>query len=234
MCLRRHTRADQTGISLQTVVAGLPLWIWSILAVGLLCVFVGGLTLIGLLGQKPTQAAGPNTPVLNGPPAARLVANNPRRGPPAVSGPRVPQRAEKDPEDRKVYLADLAEFDAGGFPRGWGFGKNGDVGDPFHGRIKADAHPYNKALGMHPGEHTYSAVKYRIAPAEVFQVLAGMEDQSTPTLPGDFFFEVLGDGRSLWKSKAVRERGPFQICRVKVEKVQVLELRSPCSVGSLQ
>jgi hypothetical protein len=216
---------EERPLGPQTVVAGLPLWIWGGLAVGLLFLFVGGILLIASLAQKRAPAAGPNTPA--GSPAAQ-------RGQPAPSGPRVVAPAEKDPEDRKVYLSDLPEFDTGGFPAFWGFGKNGDLGDTWHNRLKADAHSYSKGLGMHPAEHTYSRVKYRIEPAEVFQALAGMDDSASATLQGDFFFEVVGDGQTLWKSKPVRDRGQFQNCRVSVKGVQVLELRvyAPSSGGN--
>jgi hypothetical protein len=41
-------------------------------------------------------------------------------------------------------------------------------------------------------------------------------------------FEVIGDGRSLWKSEPVTKIETFQTCVVKVEKVRTLTLRVHC------
>jgi hypothetical protein len=41
-------------------------------------------------------------------------------------------------------------------------------------------------------------------------------------------FEVLGDGKSLWKSEPVTVIDTFQTCAVKVEKVKTLTLKVHC------
>jgi hypothetical protein len=41
-------------------------------------------------------------------------------------------------------------------------------------------------------------------------------------------FEVLGDGKSLWKSEPVEKIGTFQECKVNIDKVKTLTLRVSC------
>jgi serine/threonine protein kinase len=185
-----------------------PLWLWGMVGFGALLLFVGSAVLVGVLLSRATQAGAPGAVAASGP-----------------SGPRVPQLAVSDPEERKVYLSDLPEMEVGSFPILWSFGKNGHINGPSSSLIAVESKTYAKALGMHPPQNSYSMVKYRIEPAEVFQALAGMDDSAAPTLGGDYYFEVLGDGRSLWKSKPVRDRGAFQDARVNVANVKVLELR---------
>lgn len=217
----RRPRRDKLPPSpLENVVGGLPVWIWGVIGLGLLLVFVGGVTFVGLLASSP-RTTGPNPN-----PATSSLPLRPQPAVrSAVSTPRVIEPAVTDPEHRRVYLSDLPEFDLGAFPVFWAFGKNGRFGGAFDKPIRADGRDFAHALGMHPNEHTFSTVKYWVEPAEQFQALAGFDDSADEKLQGDFLFEVLGDGKSLWRSKPVHERGPFQDCRVKLDGVRTLELR---------
>ena len=41
-------------------------------------------------------------------------------------------------------------------------------------------------------------------------------------------FEVLGDGKSLWKSKPVAKLDMYETCELKIDKVKTLTLRVSC------
>jgi len=48
-------------------------------------------------------------------------------------------------------------------------------------------------------------------------------------IPGSALtFEVLGDGKSLWKSKPINKRDVFEECEISLDKVKVLTLRVHC------
>jgi regulation of enolase protein 1 (concanavalin A-like superfamily) len=188
-----------------------PVWLWAVLGGGAVILLVGFLGLIGLLTDRPSPAEG------------QFEVRSPP--PPQPPAPRLVRPAVIDPDQRRVYLSDLPEFDVGSFPPAWSFGKNGKLGDPWSGKISVDQRLFPKALGMHPPEHFFSSVKYRIHPADTFQALVGMDDSAEVNLPGEFAFEVLGDGATLWKWKTERRRGPVRDCRLSVKSVQVLELR---------
>lgn len=141
-------------------------------------------------------------------------------GSPASVGNAVP--------DSRVYLSDLPEFDVRPVPPGWRFGKNGALGglpgEP--PRVVVRGRLYDKALSTHPPANTYGGVKYRIAPAVSFRTQVGIADSApVPAIQGELTFEVHGDGKLLWRSEPIRQRGQIQDCRVVVEGVQVLELR---------
>ena len=53
-------------------------------------------------------------------------------------------------------------------------------------------------------------------------------NETTPHPGGELTFEVLGDGKSLWKSNPVGKNGEFQQCEVSVAKVKVLTFVVHC------
>jgi hypothetical protein len=131
-----------------------------------------------------------------------------------------------DPEERRVYLSDLQEQAVGPFPFTWSFGKNGEMhGSGAPPRFTVNDHVSKKGLCLHPPENAHTFVLYRIPRSEVFQAMVGLADSSKEKLSGDAIFEVYGDGRRLWHSDPVNQRGDFQDCRVSVKSVRNLELR---------
>jgi hypothetical protein len=165
---------------------------------------IGGFILTVRLADRPGLAVVP--------PVAPLAAGQP---PPA-------NLFETRPRE---FLSDLQEFDVKAGP--WGFAKNGNVGVIGH-RIKVQGVASPKGLGMFPPERNYAAVKYRLGrKAARFKAAAAVSDEveaqhSAPV------FEVLGDGRSLWRSAPVRGPRQPQECNLNVSGVDVLELRVHC------
>ncbi len=92
-----------------------------------------------------------------------------------------------------------------------------------------DAVPHS--LFMHPNFKGEASVSYLLPPkALAFRATVGVpkhkDDQGKPASP--LTFEVLGDGKSLWKSEPVAKLDTFQTCTVKVENVKTLTLRVHC------
>jgi hypothetical protein len=128
-----------------------------------------------------------------------------------------------------IYLTDVPELEAGPFPKDWHLGKNGDLGDGK--KIKVEGKEWPKALGLSPPSRDQAcAVKYALD-GQVLKLEAAVAIAETATSSGDVFFEVLGDGKSLWKSKAV-SRGHPDRCAVDLKGVRELELRTTSDGGA--
>ncbi len=213
----------------------IPLWVVGVAVGGGLLFSLGIILLLVLLGRTGRPGAPPNRPVDPAPAAspgeeAKRPAGPPGGGDPVSSKPQPttkPPPAFKpkggDPEDTRVYLSDLAEFDVQPSPRGWKFGKNGHLGSPFGDqRITADGWVSEKGLCTHPTT-TYGGAKYRIAPAETFQTWVGIDDSAIRS--SDLVFKVYGDDKLLWESRPVSKNKSLQECRISVRGVKVLDLR---------
>jgi hypothetical protein len=84
---------------------------------------------------------------------------------------------------------------------------------------------------MCPPVNNYSRVTFAldrayeqfISEAVIALRARGQEEPRSPLT-----FEVLGDGRSLWKSNALTKKGQGQECKIGIKGVRVLELRVYC------
>jgi hypothetical protein len=87
------------------------------------------------------------------------------------------------------------------------------------------------AIFMHPEPQSFASVTYDLKnPYTVFRAKAHIvsrhRQQGNPVTP--LTFEVLGDGKTLWKSKPLTKKGQSRACEVKITGVRVLELRVNC------
>ncbi|MBX9625744.1 MAG: NPCBM/NEW2 domain-containing protein, partial [Gemmataceae bacterium] len=143
---------------------------------------------------------------------------------PAARPPLPPAVVPEDPEPGAVYLSDLPE--AGVVKGTWPLGKEGDTGEPLVGPIRVAGRFSPRGLGLHPPPAPgYAAVSYKLGKAAV-RLKAGvaLNDTAFALLTGPVF-EVWGDGKRLWQSPPVEERGKPVPCRVDLTGVDVLELR---------
>ncbi len=142
---------------------------------------------------------------------------------PEPARPPTPENAKPGDKD---YLSDLPELEAGPFPSGWHFGKNGDPGDGE--KIKVEGKESAKGLGMHPpGGEKACSVKYQLDGCAITLEATVAISENFRAPASDVIFEVFGDGKSLWKSKPVK-RGGSEKCAVDLKGVHVLELRTMC------
>jgi hypothetical protein len=120
------------------------------------------------------------------------------------------------------YLAEMPEYavKAGPWPLGKkGTGLNGDWGIS----VKSVGSP--NGLGTHPPANGYAAARYRLdGQVEWFKAAVALNDSCVRAL-SPATFEVLGDGKSLWKSKPVAQMKTKEECDVPLTGVEVLELR---------
>jgi hypothetical protein len=142
-----------------------------------------------------------------------------------------PKQAQHDPPAHKLfefgardYLSDLEQFDVK--PGPWPIARNGKIG--YEAReIAVNGHPSPKGMGMHPPEGPgFASVKFRLdKKAAVFKAEGAVND--TPiAVVGLAVFEVLGDGKSLWRSAPVGKGEKPQECRIDVSGIDVIELRT--------
>lgn len=101
--------------------------------------------------------------------------------------------------------------------------------DSKKGQIDGRVIPHS--ILMHPDVRTYANVSFQLdGKSSVFRATVGTPKHD-PTL-GDpaspLTFEVLADGKSVWKSEPVTKVATFQTCAIRVEKVKTLTLRVHC------
>lgn len=125
----------------------------------------------------------------------------------------------------KIYLSDLSEFDYVAGP--WTFGKNGDLGNNEHSQIEVNGTKYMKALGMHPpNPGKYAQISYTLGEkATEFKGSVGVDNSAGQGSAFPIRFEVLGDKRSLWKSKPIQKKNDVQDFEIDVTGVKLLQLR---------
>ena len=123
---------------------------------------------------------------------------------------------------KKSYLVALKPHDVK-VPNNW-FSTNGTINNV---KIKTDGEFVPHSIFLHPPDKGTSQVKYALDGKWVaLRATVGaptMEDNNQD--PSAMTFEVLGDGKSLWKSEPVTKIDTFQTCTVRVEKVRVLTLQ---------
>jgi len=98
-------------------------------------------------------------------------------------------------------------------------------------KAKKDGKIVPHSILMHPDSKTYSNASYNLdRKALIFSASVGIPDheQIDGNPRSALTFEVLGDGKSLWKSEPVGVRASFQTCTIRVDKVKTLTLRIHC------
>jgi hypothetical protein len=135
------------------------------------------------------------------------------------------------------YLSDMEEFDVE-VSEGR-FAKQGNLGYSAGGsdKIKVNGKESPKGLSMCPDAGTHARVRYKLGKsATTFLASVALNDSAgAPGRPAGegkidtpVTFEVLGDGKVLWKSKTVDVARKVQQCKVDVTGVNILELRVDC------
>ncbi len=125
-----------------------------------------------------------------------------------------------------VFLDDLQELDFDGHPD---FGKHGldHAGEQIEWRSRRPRH----AVMLHPHANGAGRVDYELGGKfTTFEGTAAINDSIEsvyrPLVP--LRFRVLGDGRVLWTSRPLRDRGDGEEFRVSVRGVQQLRLETVC------
>lgn len=126
------------------------------------------------------------------------------------------------------YLTDLDELDIQ--PGPWPLGKYGTNGVNASIRVNGIPAPYG--LGLHPPSSGGASVKYRLdGKFKTFSTGVALNDADLG-FESSVVFSVIGDGRLLWKSNAIKARESVEFCDVSVKGVKQLELRTECPGNS--
>lgn len=149
----------------------------------------------------------------------------------------VPPKAtdKLDPAEQKAtFLSDMKEYDVNVSDNRWA--KKGNLGyragNPQSGRILVNGKESPNGLSMCAIANSYSTVKYSLdKSAHKFLATAALNDSAGGTgfplgvgkIPTVLIFEVLGDSKSLWKSKPIDSARSPQECEIDVTGVKVLE-----------
>jgi hypothetical protein len=106
-------------------------------------------------------------------------------------------------------------------------GKQYGTGLPF----KRDGRFAPHSIQTHPASRAAAEVHYQLGGKwSAFRTSVGVpkiEDDAEPPSSA-LTFEILGDGKSLWKSEPVTKLDTLQACELSVAKVKVLTLRVHC------
>ena len=122
------------------------------------------------------------------------------------------------------HLTDMKEFDA-------------DIG--YDGVLRRDeivVDELESMRGLYPHAKAKGEcrLKYNLDKQfKRFETCVALRDTATNP-SGPFYFEVVGDGRRLWLSRAIQRRRESQRCSVNVATVKVLELRIHCKGSARQ
>ena len=100
-------------------------------------------------------------------------------------------------------------------------------------KFKVNGNFVPHSLLTHPPERDSAQVRYSInGNWTAFRASVGVPTIDEERSPESALtFEVLGDGKSLWKSEPVTQRDVFQTCTLRIEKVKVLALQVHCADG---
>lgn len=126
-------------------------------------------------------------------------------------------------EANKVYLADLEPFATRPGPWPLAVGKNGSTENNLPIKVNGTLHP--RALGLHSNNPAATATWRLGKKATVFRTGVAFGDCNDGKVTGPHHFEVYGDDKLLWKSKAITTRYQLDECVVDVTGVDKLELR---------
>lgn len=202
---------------------------------------VGGFMALHLKHGRPAPPPDPDPPAGVVPP----MGGPPKPAPPGVpelpgpvADPKGPPKPTPDPKapalpppvafdlpawDGAFYLADLQEFDVK--PGPWPYAKDGTIGSPDRKPITVAGRKHPRGLGMHPPSGGYAGAKFRPGGRAAAVEGSAALDDSAKDQPAAATFEVWGDGRRLWQSPPVKEKGKPVPFRVELAGVDVLELR---------
>ena len=173
------------------------------------------------MGGLPKPAP-PGVPELPGPVADPNGPPKPTPDPKAPAPP-PPVAFDLPAWDGSFYLADLQEFDVK--PGPWPYAKDGTIGSPDRKPITVAGRKHPRGLGMHPPSGGYAGAKFRTGRRAATLEGSAALDDSAKDQPAAATFEVWGDGRRLWQSPPVKEKGKPVPFRVELAGVDVLELR---------
>jgi hypothetical protein len=126
---------------------------------------------------------------------------------------------------KRAYLVSLKEFDL----KADIFTNNGIHGNDV--KLKLNGELASHSILLHPYVKGSSQVSYPLdGKWTVFRATIGIPnpdgENEGPRSP--ITFEVVADGKSLWKSEPVLNIDEFQTCTLNVEKVKTLTLRTHC------
>jgi hypothetical protein len=106
------------------------------------------------------------------------------------------------------------------------FGKSGTMAAS---KIVVNGQYSPNGISMVPAANSFSSVKFQLAGKARLLVSHVAVNDSVERSATPLVFEVLGDGRSLWRSPPVQQSKAPQECRVDIKGVNVLELRVNCA-----
>jgi hypothetical protein len=134
------------------------------------------------------------------------------------------------------YLSDMEAFDV--HVAEGRFGQHGELGfragNPLRGRILFNGKESPNGISMQPYQEGHASAKFTLQDdSKTFKARVALNDsagtsgapQGVGRINHPISFEVVGDGKVLWKSKDVDIARKAQDCTVDVAGVRVLELR---------
>nr|WP_020472999.1 NPCBM/NEW2 domain-containing protein [Zavarzinella formosa] len=124
---------------------------------------------------------------------------------------------------KRTYLTTLKPFDI----KTWN-----NVFEKDSSKYKMDGRAIPHSIFMHPDTNLPAGVSYTLpVKVSVFRTSIGVpyHEDKQPDPHSALTFEVLLDGKSIWKSEPVTKMDTFQTVTLKVDKAKTLTLRAYCA-----
>ena len=127
---------------------------------------------------------------------------------------------------RRTYLSSLRHFDV---KASADFFKNNGTSHEGN-KLKLDGDLVPHTILLHPPSMGSAHVSYPLGGKwTTFRSSVGVPKvEGNPEFPSPLTFEVMADGKSIWKSKPVTKTDAFQPFAINVEKVKTLTLSTHC------
>jgi hypothetical protein len=200
---------DETGRRPTRPTKGIRAWMVAAAASACLLVMVLG-NLVAAVAVEALQGE-----------RRRDAAANDLEPAPAVA-PALPLDKQAEELGAVQYLAALPEFEVKSGP--WRFSKGGTGADG-NMPISVNGVTSSRGLGMHPPDKGFAAASWHLnGKYSTFKSAVALNDSAT-LVNSKAVFEVLGDGKSLWRSTPIGKARQWQACVLDVGGVNVLELR---------
>lgn len=135
-------------------------------------------------------------------------------------------RPDKAATEKVVYLSDMPEVEAKVVHFGLGKGTITGKKKPIRSIVDGKESPHG--LAMHPGDGPQGDcfVKYELPKGARRFVATTTLDENGSFAHCGIGFEVIADGKSVWKSKTINKDNQFDKCDIAIEDCRNLELRT--------
>jgi len=136
------------------------------------------------------------------------------------------RKTSRNTDNDSVCLDDIPEKQSS-----VGYGNVGKKGSHGYGDalIAVKGQKAVHALSLHPPKNGSSYISYRLdGDYRAFSVEVAISDSAHEPSQSPLTFRIVGDSRTLWRSRAIKNKGQSERCEIKVSGIKELRLVVDC------